>query len=135
MNDPLITRLEAQVRDLQGQIDARRRALLQEAMPKGRMAKVLDMVAREWGVDATALIGDDRGADIVRPRMVAMALAYRTLGYSQARIARIMNRSAALVGEACRRMEAECHVDSILAARLDRLATAIAALPATRRDA
>lgn len=135
MDDHHITQWQAQIRALEGQIATRRAALLAEAMPKGRLATVLAMVAKEWGVEPTALISDDRRADIVRPRLVAMALAYRVLGYSQARIARHMNRSASMVGDAVRTIAADCESDSILAARLDRLATAIAALPKTRSDA
>jgi chromosomal replication initiation ATPase DnaA len=135
MNDPTINRLEAQVRDLQGQIEARRQALLAEALPKGTMRQVLDLVGRDWGVEAAQMIGDDRGADIVTPRFVAMTLACRVLGYSQARVARIMNRSPATVGNACRTIAAQCEADSLMAARLDRLAERIKAIPRTRNDA
>lgn len=135
MSDPVIARLEAQIHDLQGQVQARRKALLEEALPEGPMLQVLGLVASEWGVEPADLIGEDRSQRIVVPRMVAMAVGHRALGFGLSLVARQMRRSPSVVSNCIATIEARCHTDTALAARVNRIAATIRAFPKQRSDA
>lgn len=135
MSDPVIARLEAQINALQGQVEARRKALLEEALPLGPMRQVLGLVAAEWGVEPMDLIGSDRSPRVVTPRSVAMAIGHRALGYSHERVGRLMKRHNTTVAACIRTIEARCQVDADLAARMDRIAATIRAFPKARADA
>lgn len=135
MNDPTLNRLEAQRRALDDQIEARRQQLLAEKLPTGLMLQVLGLVAQEWGVEPTDLIGDNREREYTTPRMVAMTVGHRALGYSHDRVARAMGRSKHTVSTAIQTIEARCHTDSELAARVNRIAATIRAFPKPRSDA
>ena len=135
MSDPVINRLEQQVRDLQGQIEARRKALLEEALPRGPLGQVLGLVASEWGVEPMDLLGPDRSPRVVTPRSVAMAIGHRALGYSHERVGRLMNRHNTTVASCIRTIEARCEAEPELAARMNRIAATIRAFPKQRADA
>lgn len=135
MSDPVIARLQAQIDTLQGQVEARRKALLAEALPLGAMRQVLGLVAADWGVEPMDLIGPDRSPRIVTPRSVAMAIGHRALGYSHERVGRLMKRHNTTVAACIRTIEARCDVEPELATRMNRIAATIRAFPKQRSDA
>lgn len=135
MNDPTLARLEAQARDIQHQIALRKHALAEAKLPTGPMLQVIGLVASEWGVEPADLVGDNRAREFTTPRMVAMAVGHRALGYSHGRVAQAMQRHASVVSTCIATIESRCHTDTALAARMDRIAATIRAFPKQRSDA
>ena len=127
--DPQIAQLRERIRDLEAQIDARQRVLDQQALPPGRLGKLIELVAIHWRIEAGELMGQCRRPAVALPRLVAMALAHRCLGMSRARIAQAMNRHESTVSYAVQKITADCLVDDNLARTMNRIAAAVERLP------
>jgi hypothetical protein len=88
----------------------------------GRFAIILDAVTRHYGVSRDEILSDDRSRRVVRPRQVAIYLAFHLTGKDIGEIGRrIGGREPTTVLHACRKMEGLKKSDPAAATDINRL--------------
>ncbi len=91
--------------------------------------QIVRAVARRYGIPREKLLSDERTADVVRPRHIAMYLAKTLTGRSMPTIGYYLGgRNHVTVIHAIKKMERRLVADPVLAAELAALADQIRAL-------
>lgn len=109
-----IQRLEATLEEL----GARTRP---DVLRGHRLARVVQLVAEEWGVCRDALAGENRAQRVVRPRQAVMLIAAQHCGWSTPRIGRALRRDHSTVIYGIRAAEARAAEDPDYARRIGRV--------------
>lgn len=103
-------------------------------MTKQIFAHIIDVVAREWGVEVSEVLGRSRTQSVAEARMVALAVAFRTQRASMSEIGRVCGFNHGSVWHAVRRVRDLEETEPKFGMRVERVVELIGSMSGTTDD-